>query len=334
MLAGGAGTRLWPLSTDDHPKQFLRIFDSESLLQLAFRRLAAIVGLDNVFVSTNERYRGKVVEQLQLDDSRILVEPARRNTAPAIAVCVTQIERDQPESVIGIFPSDHFIGDDASFASVVEAAFAHAERNDAIVTIGIDPTEPNTGFGYLELGEPLEGSATRLLRFVEKPDLELALEFLRSGRFLWNGGMFVFRADYFRTVLRRSSPDIESLARQFVDAHEADRKGIYESMPSISIDYAVMEKAPHVVTVRGNFDWSDVGTWSAVAKRTKSFSAGRVIESGNTSFFHSSRGTPVILAGTKDLIIVETENGLLVMDANQSDALSTYVKKFDDRSAK
>jgi mannose-1-phosphate guanylyltransferase len=245
---------------------------------------------------------------------------------------VAQIEQRQPDGVIGVFPSDHFIGNESAFATAVETAFAHAEGSDGIVTIGIDPTEPNTGFGYLELGEETGLGVTRLLRFVEKPDQARAEEFLRSGRFVWNGGMFVFRSSYFRAVLASSSPEIGRLADEFVDAPAERRANIYASMPSISIDFAVMEKAPQLFTVRGNFDWSDVGTWSAVARRTNSFAAGRVIEADNASFFHSSRGTPVILAGTKGLIIVETDHGLLVMNENQSEVLSTLVKSLDDRS--
>ncbi len=249
ILAGGAGTRLYPLSTDDNPKQFLKIVEGRSLLQKTYARVRDL----DVFISTNERYRAKCAEQVP--EASIITEPERRNTAPAIALCTFTVEERLGPCVVAFLPSDHFIGDEAEFARVLDRAFRHAEAQDDLVTIGIEPTEPNTGFGYLELGEEIAPGIVRLLRFTEKPSLEKAKEFLRAGNYAWNAGMFVWRTDVFRRELERVAPE---LARVTLDN--------YATMPSISIDYALMEKASNVATVRGEFGWSDVGSFEALQK--------------------------------------------------------------------
>jgi mannose-1-phosphate guanylyltransferase len=251
ILAGGAGTRLYPLSSEENPKQFLKLFEGKSLLQKTFDRLRRIA--DPIFVSTNERYRDKCREQVPGVD--ILTEPARRNTAPPIALCTFAIEERLGECCVAFLPSDHYIGDEARFAQALDRAYGHVESHDDLATIGIEPTEPNTGFGYLELGEEIAPGVVRLRRFTEKPSIERAREFLRAGNYAWNAGMFVWRTSVFRRELERVAPEIARVT-----------PANYETMPSISIDYALMEKAGNVVTVRGDFDWSDVGSFEALEK--------------------------------------------------------------------
>jgi mannose-1-phosphate guanylyltransferase len=257
ILAGGAGTRLRPLSSDENPKQFLRIFDGVSLLEKTAFRVAPLVPSESIFISTNDQYAAKCAAFLpELAKVNILTEPARRNTAPAIALCCFAIEAiTGGDPVIAVLASDHYIADEAEFVRVLDHAYDFAANNDYLVTIGIEPTEPNTGYGYLQLGNEIEPGINVVERFTEKPSLEIAEEFLRAGNYAWNASMFVWRASVFRRALEAAAPEIARVTRE-----------TYEAMPSISIDYALMEKAPRVAAIRGDFGWSDVGSFEALER--------------------------------------------------------------------
>jgi mannose-1-phosphate guanylyltransferase len=250
ILAGGAGTRLRPLSSDDNPKQFLRIFDGQSLLQKTYARVRQI---GPVYISTHEAYAAKCREHVP--NATVLTEPSRRNTAPAIALCCFEIMAREGDAVIAVLPSDHFISDEAEFARVLECAMTFAGANDYLVTLGIQPTEPNTGYGYLQLDGEIAPGVIRLECFTEKPSRERAEAFLNAGNYAWNAGIFVWRASVFRRQLERAAPELARVTR-----------ANYEEMPSISIDYALMEKAPRVAAIRGDFGWSDVGTFEALER--------------------------------------------------------------------
>lgn len=256
ILAGGAGTRLRPLSTDENPKQFLRLFGGRSLLELTFARAARLVGAASVFVSTNDVYAEKTRQFLpEMPPENVLPEPARRNTAPAVALSCFTIEARNGPCAIAELHSDHFIADEDEFVRVLGRAYRHAEESEDLVTIAIEPTFANTEYGYLELGEEVAPEVLRVRRFVEKPSPERAEEFLRAGNYAWNAGMFVWRSDVFRAALESVAPDVARVTRE-----------TYAEAPSISIDYALMEKAPRVAAVRGNFGWSDVGSLEALAR--------------------------------------------------------------------
>jgi mannose-1-phosphate guanylyltransferase len=256
ILAGGAGTRLRPLSSDENPKQFLKLFDGRSLLQLTWERVSRLLPPEAIFVSTNVQYADKCREHLpRMPHGNVLAEPARRNTAPAIALCTFAIEQRLGPCAVSFLASDHYIGDEEEFVRVLDRAYRYADTHDELVTIGIEPADPNTGYGYLELGETLEEDVLRVRSFKEKPDLATAEEFLRAGNYAWNGGMFVWRSDVFRRELTAATPEIARVS-----------EATYGEMPSISIDYALMEKAPRVATLRGDFDWSDVGSFDALRK--------------------------------------------------------------------
>ena len=252
ILAGGAGTRLRPLSSDENPKQFLRIFDGRSLLQKTVARARRLTGA--IYISTNEQYAGKCRHDAG-EMVNILTEPERRNTAPALALSCREIEAREGDATIAVFPSDHFIADEDEFARVIDRALTFAASSDVLVTIGIPPTEPNPGYGYLQLGAPMAPGVFAVERFIEKPSRERAEAFLRAGTYAWNAGMFVWRASVFRRELQRVAPPIAAVTRE-----------TYASMPSISIDYALMEKASNVAAVQGDFGWSDVGSFEALER--------------------------------------------------------------------
>lgn len=258
LLAGGAGTRLRPLSSDENPKQFLRLWAGKSLLRMTYERVRDLP----VYVSTNELYREKVLADIP--DAHVVAEPARRNTAPALALSCFEIgSRLGEETAVAVLPADHFITDEAEFRRVLDRAFDYAESHDVLATIGITATEPNTGYGYLELGEPVADGVVALRRFVEKPDRARAEEFLAAGNYAWNGGIFVWRVSVFRAALQQYAPDVARVTREQ-----------YEEAPSISIDYALMEKARNVVSVPGEFGWSDVGSWDALIRSGAEIPAG------------------------------------------------------------
>jgi len=256
ILAGGAGTRLRPLSSDENPKQFLKLFDGQSLLQKTFARASQLLAADHIFVSTNVQYADKVCEHLpSMPRENVLTEPARRNTAPAIALCTFAIEQRLGPCTIAFLASDHFIGNEPEFVRVLARACAFAESHNDLMTVGIHPTEPNTGYGYLRLGETLEDEVLRVEEVVEKPDRERAEAFLRAGNYIWNAGLFLWRSDVFRREIEAAAPEIARVSSEN-----------YETMPSISIDYALMEQTPRVATIRGDFGWSDVGSFEQLER--------------------------------------------------------------------
>jgi mannose-1-phosphate guanylyltransferase/glycosyltransferase involved in cell wall biosynthesis len=256
IMAGGAGTRLRPLSSDENPKQFLKLFEGQSLLQKTWARLRRLLPPEAIYVSTNEQFRAKCLEQIpELRPENIIAEPSRRNTAPAIALSMAAIERQLGDCTVAFLHADHYIADESEFARVLALAFQRAQSHDEIVTVGIEPTEPNTGYGYLELGDKAGGEFVTLRRFIEKPSKERAEEFLKAGTYAWNAGMFVWKSSVFRDEVKRVAPEL-------LDVTVAT----YEKAPAISIDYAVMEKASKVSTIRGDFGWSDVGSFEALER--------------------------------------------------------------------
>lgn len=320
ILCGGAGTRLWPLSTEDRPKQFLSLIGERSLLQQTFDRLARIVGPESIWIATVDKYVPLIVEQIpELDRARILVEPARRNTAPAIAMAHALICERVAEHRLGVFPSDHFIADQDAFESAVDEAFQYVDAHEELATLAIPPTRPETGFGYLELGETVSGRIRRVKNFVEKPDAETARQYLDSGRYAWNGGMFIWESDAFDAALQRHVPAIHGLAHDIAVA-PTETGRLYAEMPSVSIDYALMEKAQNVVTVSAEFGWSDVGSWNAVAALSPSSSPGS-IRIGTNSWVRSSSNRTIAIIGADDLIVVETDDALLILHPSYGDRM-------------
>ena len=361
ILAGGSGTRLWPRSTDERPKPFLALTGGESLLRETYRRAAALAGAGNVFVSGRAAHGPLLIGELpEVARARFVLEPVRRNTAPAIALSALAASEDAPDTVLAVLPSDQAVRDEAAFLAALRTAADAARVHDAFVTLGIPPTRPETGFGYMEVeekeeeeisaeenkerkeeisenGKRGEGSAPRrVVRFVEKPALARAEEFLASGRFFWNAGIFVFRISYLFEELSRTSPEILDAARR---AHAARKAGdssffaeIFSSSPSVSIDIAVMEKARQVLTVPCACGWSDLGSWDAVFEFRGGAPGVNVLEGPATAVDGSANlvladRRPVRVVGLSDVFVVDSPDGLLVMRRGASDALRRSVEE-------
>lgn len=341
ILAGGSGARLWPRSTDERPKPFLALAGGESLLRETFRRATSLAGGENVFVSGRAAHAAMLTAELPgVARSHFVLEPVRRNTAPAIALSALAASEDAPDAVLAVLPSDQAVRDEAVFLASLRAAAEAARANDAFVTLGIPPTRPETGFGYMEVEgkgeEQIPSAPLRVVRFVEKPSPARAQEFLASGRFFWNAGIFVFRTSFFFEELSRTSPELLDTARR---AHAARKAGasssfteIFSSFPSVSFDVAVMEKTRRVLAVPCACGWSDLGSWDAVFEFLGGAPGRNVLEgpaatvegSGNLVL---AEGRPVRVIGLSDVAVVDAPEGILVMRRGASEALRRSVEE-------
>ncbi|MCC8447484.1 mannose-1-phosphate guanylyltransferase/mannose-6-phosphate isomerase [Xanthomonas translucens] len=321
ILSGGSGTRLWPLSRESYPKQFLPLVGEHSMLQATWLRAAPVAGHAPIVVA-NEEHRFVAAEQLQqigVKPQSILLEPKGRNTAPAIAVAALEATRNGADPLLLVLPSDHVIRDEAAFQAAVRAAAAAAEQGK-LVTFGIKPTAPETGYGYIKAGAGNGVSAVE--RFVEKPDLATAQGYLASGEYYWNSGMFLFRASRYLEELRRFQPAIADACSTAWEASKRDAdftrldKDAFAASPSDSIDYAVMEKTADAVVVPLDAGWNDVGSWSALLEVSPQDAQGNAhhgdvieIDCRNTYAYGSRL---IAIVGLQDVVVVETDDAVLV----------------------
>lgn len=323
LLAGGSGTRFWPLSRADRPKQFLRFSGSESLLEATWRRVSSLAPPDRIWVVAPAALRASVRRALPgLRKDRLIVEPTPRDTAPAIALACFRIAAHDPEAIAAVFPTDHVVRDASRFRSAVRAA-ARAARANALVCLGIRPDRPATGFGYLKCARPpRNGAAVPVERFVEKPSVARARRFVASRRYLWNGGMFVWRVERFLRELGTTAPRIHDAVSR---AARGDRRS-WSRAERKSVDYAVMEKAEGVRVVPLDAGWDDVGSWDAAARlRESEVSRSRaiVLDSPGTVVFESSRTVAVV--GVPGVLVVDTEDALLVVARGASEKVREVV---------
>lgn len=324
VMAGGSGTRFWPASRAQKPKQFLNLADtSESLLQATVRRARALVGRDNVLVVTNERHEVATIEQLpDLPRANLLLEPTGRNTAPCIGWATAIAHERDTDAVIAVLPADSHIGNETAFGVTVERAM-HAAQSGQLVTVGIKPSRAETGYGYVEQGDATSDGVFRVSAFVEKPDRERAEAYLASGKHLWNSGMFFFRADVMLAAISRCLPAIRTFTNALVITAPAARSALvkreFPELPSISIDYGVMEKEHDIRVVPGDFGWDDVGSFSAAwqladkDERDNAAIGEALFEDSLRCYTSAPQGKLVALLGVNDLVVVDTEDALLVM---------------------
>lgn len=335
ILSGGAGTRLWPVSREAHPKPFIRLSDGQSLLQKTFLRAANLPGVDEILTVTNRDHYFKTKDEYLECNAGVkasfLLEPCGRNTAPAVALAALRIaEFHGPETVLLVLPADHLIADLAAFGFAVAAACDLAGQ-ECLVTFGIQPAAPETGFGYIQAGDGI-GVGRKVVRFVEKPDAAKAAEYIAAGNFYWNSGMFCFQAGALLSAMEAACPDTLQAARACwaatrdkgadVAMVELDSAS-FAAQPNISIDYAVMETANNVAVVPCDLGWSDIGSWNALRdlvapdeSGNRSLGDALIVDSRNT--FVQSENHLVAAVGVEDLIIVDTEDAVLVTHKDKS----------------
>jgi mannose-1-phosphate guanylyltransferase len=342
ILAGGSGTRFWPRSRRARPKQVLSLDGDRTMIQNTVERVKPVASPGHVWIITNDLLATTIANQLpDVAEKHILREPAARNTAPACGLAAFLLERRSPNTVLGVFPSDHTIGDVTRFRRVVCAGAEIARRTAAIVVLGVSPTRPETGYGYIELGAAIDPIAEsgesipvrRVRRFTEKPDKMRAKRFVRSGNYAWNSGMFLWTAKTLADAMREHQPKTAAVLQQIADSwgtpqFEEVFAELYPQCESISIDYAVLEPRSakgeaksELYCLPGDFAWSDLGSWAAlhehVAERIESHNANVVeaehhVEIASTGCYVFSPNKTVALVGVKDLVVVETEDAILI----------------------
>ncbi|MBI2257827.1 MAG: mannose-1-phosphate guanylyltransferase [Flavobacteriia bacterium] len=343
IMAGGIGSRFWPLSTSEKPKQFLDILGlGKSLLQMTFDRLSEIIPPENIYILTNSNYKDLVKTQLpSIDLEQIILEPQRKNTAPCIAYASMKIYSKNKDANLLIAPSDHLIVNDLAFNKNINLAFERALLGE-IVTLGIKPSRPDTGYGYIEFDQKASSPYRKVIQFREKPNLEVAESFVQSGNFYWNAGIFIWKAQTIIDALKLYSPKLYSL---FASIHyqspneKQEMENCFDQCQDISIDYAVMEQAKNVSIILADFDWSDLGTWGSVAEHIVGDNQNNATISGNVFSFNSS-GNLVLLPKTKtaiveglnDYIIVDSEDKLLILTKKNEQELKKYLEKLNTKN--
>ncbi len=339
IMCGGIGSRFWPYSRSSRPKQFIDFLGTgRSLLQMSYDRILPIVSKENVLIVTNEIYAPLVREQLpELSEDQILLEPARRNTAPCIAWAAYHIAAKDPQASIMVAPSDHLITQEALFEKAIINGFEFVEKNNALLTLGIKPTRPETGYGYIQVGQPVEGGFFKVKTFTEKPKLELAEVFVESGEFFWNSGIFLWKAHNIIDELKQHAPDVADVFESGKGAYgtPAEREFINRAFPGcvgISIDFAVMEKSRNVFVECVSFGWSDLGTWSALYDNSPKNRDSNVTQNCNVlaynaegNIFAVNGEKLIVVDGLKDYIVADSGDVLLVCPKGEEQRIKQMV---------
>ena len=324
IMAGGVGSRFWPRSRQEEPKQLLKLFTDRSMIQNTVERLNSLVKNENIYVVTNKLQKKGIVDQLKdVPEENILVEPFGKNTAACIGLASVVIEHKHKDAIMIILPADHLINDKEEFRNTIRKAVNYSVERDALVTIGIHPTRPDTGYGYIQIDENEDNDQLhKVIRFAEKPNLETAERFLESGDFFWNSGMFIWKTSVILSEIKEYMPDLgdglDELRESIEDDNfESTLTNVYGQMKSVSIDYGIMEKSQNVFLIKGKFDWSDVGSWDAVyhlleKDTNENVEKGAVyLENSERTYVHSDKKFTAVI-GAKDLIVINTDDATLV----------------------
>ncbi|MCR6513739.1 MAG: mannose-1-phosphate guanylyltransferase [Clostridium chrysemydis] len=327
IMAGGKGTRFWPLSTEEKPKQFLNLIGEKTMIQMTVDRVKPIIPVERIFVCTGEQYVDLVREQLpELPERNIIIEPEGRNTAPCIALSAFVIKRYYKDASMIVLPSDHLIKDEEKFREIVKDGEEYLnENNKAIITLGMEPTRPETGYGYIKFTDNMEKSnesdVIKVDKFVEKPSFKTALEYLKEGKYLWNGGMFIWTIDNILSEMKKyASRTYEALSNIELSEESELQDTInksYGNTEPISVDYAILEKSNDIYVIPSNFGWDDVGSWEALDRYREKDTDGNIyigevkgVDSENNLVISSQNN--VIIHGLKDIYVIENDGHIII----------------------
>lgn len=339
IMAGGKGTRFWPLSTEEKPKQFLNLIGKDTMIQMTINRIKPIIPMERIFVCTGDKYVSLVKEQLpDLPEKNIIIEPEGRNTAPCIALSAFIIKRYYKDANMIVLPSDHLIKDEEKFRNIVREANNFLENNEgAIITLGMKPDRPETGYGYIKysgnLEENNEQNVFKVDRFVEKPNEEKAKRYLKDGSYLWNGGMFLWKISNIINEIKKYSPATYEAIHAIEVVEEELLQDLinekYNKTQAISIDYAVLEKSKNIYVILSEIGWDDIGTWKAV-ERYKEKDINDNILSGNARVIESksniaiNNGKRIVMIGIDDVMTLETEDSIFIVNKEYMEKLKDY----------
>ncbi|MHB0913792.1 MAG: mannose-1-phosphate guanylyltransferase [Armatimonadota bacterium] len=340
IMAGGGGTRLWPRSREHYPKQMHALVGAKPLVQETTETLERIVGRGRVYIITNSHHAQSIESIMPGMAQNILIDPYRRDTAAAIGLAAVYLSRVEPNAVMGVFPSDHYIGSVEEFGRVIHTAERHAAEGKT-VTIGIRPTGPETGYGYIELAEALDDGAYQVRRFVEKPSRERAEEYCASGNYLWNSGMFVWSVPTILGHFEKHLPETYARLMRIRDAigtpdEETVLHEEYKALDRISIDYGIMEKLDDILVIPGDFGWNDIGSWATVAEIAEkdddgnSAKAAHIAVDTKNCLIMGTDGKVVATVGIEDLIVVDTDDALLICHKDRAQDVKKIVDKLKE----
>ena len=338
IMAGGIGSRFWPMSTSQCPKQFLDITGAgRTMIQQTFDRFEGMVDMAHLWVVTSENFKDLVLEQLEgINPQHILLEPCMRNTAPCIAYVSWKIQKEDPEAQIVVAPSDHLVLKIDEFQKAISRGFEFIEDGNRILTLGITPSRPDTGYGYIKKGQEVDGCIYRLDSFCEKPDLKTAISYLQCGNYVWNSGMFMWRVETIVEEIRKYSPQIAGIMDKIADSMFTDKEqevvnSFFPLCPKISIDYAVMEKTDLAYVEPSDFGWSDLGTWGSLYTLKQHDEAGNALIGDNITMVESTgclvkvpEHKHVVIQGLKDCIVAEHNDTLLICQLKEEQRIKDW----------
>jgi len=343
LMAGGVGSRFWPVSTSSFPKQFHDMLGTgETLIQKTFHRLSKLIPKENIYILTNEKYNDLVLEQLpEATQKQVVLEPAMRNTAPCILYASLKIQKENPDAVMVVAPSDHWIEDETAFINNLQASFDKCEQQNVLMTLGIQPTFANTGYGYINF-EKSESTIKKVHKFTEKPDYDTAKQFLASGNYLWNAGIFIWSVKTIVTSFQEFQPTLYKLFEQGVSVYNTDSeddfiRDNYAKAENISIDYAIMEYATHVYVLPATFDWNDLGTWGSLydkldkeENRNAIVNAKPILQEASGNMIRTTNKKVVVIDGLNDYIVVDKEDVLLIYPKAKEQDIKRVLQKVKD----